>query len=82
MTRYRPGGIAVFVGTITILVGGAILVSGVASRTPIQSYFFGALLVFSGLLLRIEGAILRAGGVSDPPDDQPVHRPWHRDREG
>ncbi len=81
MTNYRPRELVAFVGTMAIFTGAVILVASTATSTNSgATYFFGSLFVISGLLLRIEAAILRAGDYAPPPVE-PSPRPWRREAE-
>jgi hypothetical protein len=67
-------------GTVAIVAGTVILV--VTSGGPgdhVATYLVSALLVVGGCLLRIEAAVLRAGGAIDQGEEEPSKRPWHRD---
>jgi hypothetical protein len=80
MTRYRPGDLVALLGTIAVVVGALFLVPNTANPSAHAGlYVVCGLLILGGLLLRIEGAILRSGRVAAPPDEEPARRPWHRD---
>ena len=79
MTSYRPAEVVRFLGTSAIVVGGLSLVFNTANPSAHAGlYVICGLLVLGGLLLRIESAILCAGGVTDPPDES-GRRPGHRE---
>jgi hypothetical protein len=81
VSEYEPGGVVLFLGTAAALSGVAVIVVNVAtSGVPLGAFVIGGLLLLSGLLLRIEAAIIRSGRGPGPadPDDGPPERPWHR----
>jgi hypothetical protein len=81
VSEYQPGGVVLFLGSAAALSGVAVIVVNVAtSGIPLGAFVIGGLLLLSGLLLRIEAAIIRSrsGPGSADPDDGPPERPWHR----
>jgi len=72
-------------GTTAACAGVVIMLVNVATTgAPLGAFVVGGLLLVSGLLLRIEAAVVRAGSppVDSDRDDGPPDRPWHRGSDG